>query len=143
MKKKKLSIKLWIMIVLSAFVVFGCAFDIVRAQTFDIEVVSVSPDPVIADGEAQCEVVVQVNDISGKPVKGHILYASIIKSGANFIQRRNTTDENGQVALYFRPLRASKYNPATNVTIAIEDESNSIFFLIPAKLTFEVQVRGE
>ena len=62
------------------------------------------------------------------------------KNGGNFTQQRNTTDENGQIVLNFRPLRATRHQPATDVTVKIYDESNSIFFLIPKTIYYVIEV---
>ena len=114
--------------------------DVIMASAYKISVTSVSPDPVPADGVTQCELVVKVTDFRGKAQVGHKIYVRIKSGGGNFSQQRNTTDENGEIILNFKPVRASKYNPATNVIIEIRDESNSIFFFIPARIQYEIKV---
>lgn len=138
--KKKWVKKLIVAAVVIGVLLLGVAFDAVRASMYRIDIRSINPTPVVADGKTQCELVVAVVDRKGRPQKGHTVYVRVLSGGGNFTQQRNTTDESGEILLSFKPLRAGTYNPATNVKIEIRDESNSVFFFIPTKITYEIQV---
>lgn len=139
----RVSGKLLTAIILVSVIAILLIFDIIRASTFSLKVISADPEPVVADGKSSCTLIVELNDAYGNPVEGHNIYAFITDGGGNFTQQRNTTDESGQIELSFKPLRATKYSPATDVTVKIYDESNSIFFLIPKTIYYVIKVVDE
>ncbi|MDE7372803.1 MAG: Ig-like domain-containing protein, partial [Clostridia bacterium] len=110
-KKKKWRIRLIVLAVIVGVLMIGVSVDCILAAQYTIRIQSVSPEPVIADGETQCELRVAVTDKKGNPQAGHTVSVRILSGGGNFAQQRNTTDENGEILLSFKPLRASKYNP--------------------------------
>ena len=135
--------KLLVFLVIVAVVAVLMIYDVIRASTFHLTVTSAEPKPVVADGKSTCTLIVELTDAKGDPVEGHNIYAFITEGGGNFSQQRNTTDENGRIELNFKPLRATKYSPATDVTVKIYDESNSIFFMIPKTIYYVIEVVEE
>ena len=132
--------KLLVFLIIVAVVAVFLLFDVIRMTTFDLTVVSTDPNPVVADGKSTCTLVVELRDGRGEPVEGHNIFVFVTEGGGNFTQQRNTTDENGQIVLNFRPLRATRYQPATDVTVKFYDESNFIFFLIPKTIYHVIEV---
>ena len=104
--------KLLVFLIIVAVVAVFLLFDVIRMTTFDLTVVSTDPNPVVADGKSTCTLVVELRDGRGEPVEGHNIFVFVTEGGGNFTQQRNTTDENGQIVLNFRPLRATRYQPA-------------------------------
>lgn len=58
-------------------------FDLVRSRMFTIELVSMTPNPAVADGQTLVEVSVRLLDYRGRPVQGHALYA-LARTGGMF-----------------------------------------------------------
>lgn len=114
-------------------------FDYVRAQSYDIEVVSVSPENPVADGETPVSITVKLTR-NGKPVEGHYMFM-IPVNGGTMQKNRALTDENGLVNYVYYPYRASVLMPAQTVTIRVYDESNSIFVIVNANLDFEIELK--
>ncbi len=140
-------------IILVGIILFFTVFDTIRANGYTIELMSITSatqtdepqdgmfSTVVADG-SKYKIVVRITDKKGKPQVGHSLRVVILEGGGNINPGRGTTDENGEIVLSFQPLRASKYSPASNVKVEIKDESNSVFFMISAKLVYEIQVEA-
>lgn len=133
--KKTLIVVLAIVLVFGAFAVF----DTVRASTFHIEVVSVSPEKPVADVRQQVEIKLRVTH-GGKAVEGHSLYA-VVSGGGNFKGNRSETDADGIATLTYVPYSETNLRPAGPVTISVIDESNSIFLEINTKLEFVIELQ--
>lgn len=118
--------------VIALLLLGGWGFDAVRAKSFSIEVVSVTPDPGVADGQTPVTVQIQVTR-NGTPCEGHILYG-VSHNGGSFRAKRVPTDENGIAEFIYYPYLKSKLNQLTDVTLSFTDESNSVFVAVPARL---------
>lgn len=136
LKANKVFAALIIVIVLLA-AMYG--FDYVRAQSFDIEVLSISPEEPVADGETPVSITVRLTRF-GKPVKGHYMFMIPMNSGT-MQKNRGQTDENGCVDYVYYPYRASVLMPAQTVTLRVYDESNSIFVVVNASLDFDINLK--
>lgn len=136
LKSNKIFLALIIVVVLVA-AMYG--FDYFRAQSFDIEVVSISPESPIADGETPVAITVRLTRF-GKPVKDHYMFM-ISLNGGTMQKNRGQTDENGQIEYVYYPYRASVLMPAQTVTLRVYDESNSIFVVVNASLDFDIDLK--
>lgn len=115
------------------------AFDYVRAQTFEIEVVEISPVEPVADGETPVSISVKLEK-RAKPVEGHNLFM-IPMDGGVMKANRQKTDSNGMANFTYYPYRATILQPARTVTIRVYDEDNSVFVIVNAKLDFEIKLK--
>ena len=90
-----MKLKRTLIAVLAIVLVFGAfaLFDTVRAQTYTIEVVSLTPEKPVADVRQQVQIKLRVTK-KGKGVEGHSLFA-ISKNGGTFKGNRAETDEEG------------------------------------------------
>lgn len=122
-------------------VLFMCmyCFDAVRAKTFEIEVISISPEMPVADGETPVEIKVRLTR-SGKPVEGHYMFM-IPLNGGTMQKNREKTDEDGYASYVYYPYRSSVLMPAQTVTLRVYDESNSIFVIVNAALDFDIELK--
>ena len=109
----------------------GWGFDSLWAKGFSLDVVSVTPDPGIADGQTPVTIKLHVAH-NGSPCEGHILYG-VSYNGGSFKAKRVATNENGDAEFIYYPYLKSKLNELTDVTIVFTDESNSVFVAVPAK----------
>ena len=114
-------------------------FDYVRAESFNIEVVSISPEQPVADGETPVQITVRLTR-RGQPVEGHYMFM-IPTNGGTMQKNRGKTDENGCVDYVYYPYRSSILMPAKTVTLRVYDESNSIFVIVNAKLDFDIELK--
>ena len=86
------------LIAVLAIVVVFCAlltFDTIRAKTFHIQIVSITPEKPIADVREPVEIKLRVTH-DGKGVEGHLLFA-VSKGGGTFKGNRSETDADGIV----------------------------------------------
>lgn len=136
-----MKLKKTLIIVLAIVMLFGAfaVFDTVRASTFNIEVVSVSPEKPVADVRQQVEIKLRVTH-GGNPVEGHSLYA-VVSGGGNFKGNRSKTDAAGIAVLIYVPYTETMLRPARPVKISVIDESNSIFLEINSTLEFEINLQ--
>lgn len=104
-------------------------FDTVRAKTFHIEVVEMTPNPAIADGQTPVNVQVKLVNWKDKPVEGHSLFALPL-TGGMFQSSREITDENGMVNFVYHPYKASSVTKLQDAVLSFADESNSVFIEI-------------
>lgn len=124
--------KLLILVLIIGLLFTGWCVDYVRAQDFSIEVVSMSPDPGVADGQTPVEIQLRVVR-DGVPCEDHILYG-VSYNGGSFRAKRVTTDENGIATFVYYPYLKSKLNTLTDVAFRFVDESNSLFIAVPAEV---------
>ena len=125
-----MSIKWKVFAVLLIVVALAAGYDYYRMTTFEVSVLSISPDPAPADGKTPVTITAKVTR-HGQPVEGHNLYALSL-GGGNFKAYRVLTDADGQAEFTYFPYQASAYSPAQDVEIYIRDESNSVFIEIYA-----------
>lgn len=124
--------KFIVLLVIAMLFLLGWCVDTVRARDFTIEIVSVSPDVGIADGQTPVTMQLRVSR-NGTPCEDHILYA-VSLNGGSFRAKRVTTDENGLATFIYYPYFKSELNELTDVTLQFVDESNSLFIAVPAEL---------
>lgn len=124
--------KILILVIIALLVFLGWGFDTIRAREFTIEVMSVSPEVGIADGQTQVTVELLVTR-NGVPCEDHIIYG-ISLNGGNFRAKRVKTDENGIATFIYFPYFKSELNDLVDVNLHFEDESNSLFIAVPAKM---------
>lgn len=134
-KYKKLIIILSTVLVL--FALYG--YDVIRASTYKIEVISISPEEPIADAREQVTVVLKLTK-GGQPVEGHSLFTFAL-DGGQFRGNRMITDSEGTVTLTYIPYTAGRLLPARPVTVEVVNESNSVFFEVNTKLTFFINLK--
>lgn len=131
--------KLIITAVVIALLFSVYAFESVRAASFKIEVVSISPEDPVADVKQHVTVTLRLSR-NGEPVQGHTLYALAL-SGGTFRGNRAITDENGFAVYTYVPYTATRLMPAMPVEINVADESNSVIMEVNAKFTFYINLR--
>lgn len=136
LKKNKVFTTLIIIVVL--FAAMYC-FDYFRAKNYEIEVVSISPEEPVADGETPVYITIKLTR-GGTPVEGHYMYILPI-NGGTMQKNRAQTDQNGCVEYIYYPYRASVLMPAQTVTLRVYDESNSVFVIVNANLDFEIDLK--
>ncbi len=136
MKQKR---RLIILLIVVCVIMGAVAFDYVRSLMFHIEVVSISPNPVPADGETPVTIVLKLTNHAGEPVEGHRLYALPI-NGGSMKANRVVTDSNGLAEYTYYPYRLTKLTKLEDVNVDVKDESNSIFIEIGTKTSFIIQL---
>lgn len=136
LKKNKTVVAL-LAIVLLFLAAYG--FDYVRAQTFDIQIVEISPTEPYADGETPVYISVKL-ERRNKPVEGHNLFMIPMDGGVMKANRRKT-DADGIADFVYYPYRATILQPARTVTLRVYDEDNSVFVIVNAKLDFEIKLK--
>ena len=113
--------KILILILVVLLFLIGWGFDAIRAREFSIEVVSVTPEVGIADGQTPITVELRVSR-DGKPCAEHILHG-VSMTGGNFRAKRVKTDENGIATFIYYPYFKSTLNELEDVNLHFEDES--------------------
>lgn len=140
-KHRGLYIKLIVVGVIIALIGSMWIFDSVRASTFNLELISCSPEIAVATGSDGVELTYRLTR-NNKPVEGHNIYIYCDGNG-RFYSYRETTDENGEVTFLLYPGRATQFTPAKDIPIYASDESNSIFVMVKAEHSFVLPVVGE
>ena len=82
--------KLIILVIIALLLFLGWGFDSIRAQEFTIEVVSMSSEFGVADGQTPITIELRVTQ-NGEPCEGHILYGLSL-TGGSFRAKRVKTD---------------------------------------------------
>ena len=134
MKKKLIMTSIFVAIIAVFF-----AVDYLISLRYQIEFVSLTPNPAYADGETPVKIRVRVTK-GGAPVEGHTMSALSL-NGGRFDAYRILSDENGEAEFTYFPYLASALVPAQDVTIQVRDESNSVFIAVPAKTLFELPLK--
>ncbi|MDD4107095.1 MAG: hypothetical protein PHH93_00055 [Prolixibacteraceae bacterium] len=124
--------KFIVLAVIILLLLAGWSVDYVRTQDFTIEILSISPNPGIADGQTPVNIQLRVVR-KGIPCEDHILYG-VSFNGGSFRAKRVTTDEDGIATFVYYPYLKSKLNELTDATLRFVDESNSLFIAVPAEL---------
>lgn len=114
-------------------------FDYLRSKTFHIEIVSISPDSPVADGETPVTIEVLITK-NGKPIEGHNLYMFPV-NGGTMKQNRVKTDSNGCAIFTYYPYRSTVLMPAKTINMRCYDEDNSIFVVVNAVTDFDINLR--
>lgn len=133
--KRKLIITLTIIGVLAS----AAIYDYVRSKMYTITVLSVSPNPSVADGRTPVQISIRLTNRHGEPVKGHDLFA-FAKKGGSFKTNRVRTDEQGLANYTYFPFKVTRLIKIDNDMIEVVDESNSVFIEINTRASFEIQL---
>jgi hypothetical protein len=114
------------------------AVDLAISKLYTVDLVSVAPLPITADG-----VTPVILDVSltrgGKPIGGHDIYALSLDGGL-FAAYRQRTSADGKVQFTYYPYRVSSITPLHDVRFQFINESNSIFLEVGASGEFLVPV---
>ncbi len=138
--KRKIGVKYIIaaiiIVVFSAFYIF----DVVWAKTYDVQAVYVSDKTPVASNSERVEIVVRVTHF-GKPMAKHEIF--VLPSAGSMLAYTALTDETGQAVFYYIPYTASAFTPASDVTLRIRDQSNSVFWEINANTEIVLRLRQQ
>ena len=83
---------------------------------------------------------VSVKNKSGKPVKGHNVYALSI-GGGSFKTFYEKTDEDGRVTFEYYPPTMAGYQEEKEVTLKFRDESNSVFIEMYPSTEYVIELK--
>lgn len=121
-----------------ASVSFLCV-DIARSKEFKMTLKAKSSDTIIADGTSAITFKVNLSRFD-EPVQGHSIY--IYVSNGSLGSARQVTDEDGNIKFtYYSYLFVNeRVSSLDDVVFNLQDESNSLVFTIPSKLTFKMPV---
>lgn len=128
---KKIIIILSIALLLAALYGVDCLI----TNSYDLQIISMDPQPVVADGKSPVTIVAQLTR-NGQPVEGHTLY--ILPQRGSFYSARVLTDAQGYATFTYYPYLANSYIEAKPVSVEIIDEDNSIFIYVPVTRKFEI-----
>lgn len=128
---KKIIIILSIALLLAALYGVDCLI----TNSYDLQIISMDPQPVVADGKSPVTIVAQLTR-NGQPVEGHTLY--ILPQRGSFYSARVLTDAQGYATFTYYPYLANSYIEAKPVSVEIIDEDNSIFIYVPVTHKFEI-----
>lgn len=139
MKNKRLFIKLIIGGSIASLLGGLYLYDAMLANQYQFELVAQSDDTVIADGVSSVRFRVRVSK-EDKPVVGHKIY--LFASNGSLPNARILTNEAGLITFIYYPYLYvnDKVTPLEDVTITLQDESNSYFFMVPATWKFTIPV---
>ena len=137
--KKKLIIIFSVVGALALATVSFLSVDIVRAKQFKLTLKAKSSETIIADGTSAVTFKVNLSRFD-EPVEGHSIY--IYVSNGSLGSARQVTDEDGNIKFtYYSYLYVNeRVSSLDDVVFNLQDESNSLVFTIPAKLTFNMPV---
>ncbi len=113
--------------------------DTVRAKGYEFELVKTTADTFIADGQSTVRITVKLSK-NDKPVEGHTIY--IYASNGTLPQSRCVTNVDGEITFRYYPYvyLDDVLTPLEDVTIYLQDESNSLVFMKCAKASFTFKV---
>ncbi|MDR2305406.1 MAG: hypothetical protein LBE10_12585 [Treponema sp.] len=112
-------------------------FDFILSKQYAIELIGVSPDPIVMDGSTPVNIQVKLIRRGGEPVEGHDIYALSL-DGGQFQAYRKKTGSRGRVSFTYFPYLADKTNPLHDIRFEFRDESNSVFIEVNAKNIFTI-----
>ncbi len=129
-----------VLLVIILLFLFGWTLDSIRAGEFSIEVISVTPEIGIADGQTPVTVQLRVTH-NGQPCEDHILFGQSM-NGGSFRAKRVATDENGIAAFVYFPYYKTELVELIDVALHFEDESNSLLIVVPAELDLVLPMKA-
>ncbi len=133
--------KRWIVAIVCVALLGGMyAVDAIRATGYEYELIKSTYDTFIADGQSTVRITVKLSK-NDKPVEGHTIY--LFASNGTLPTSRCVTDENGEITFRYYPYvyLDDTLTPLEDVTIYLQDESNSLVFMkcAEAEFTFKVE----
>ncbi len=129
-----------IVLLLCAAVLGGLyLFDYVESTYYEYEMVDASSDVIVADGLSTVRFTARLTS-GGQPVEGHTIY--IYVSNGSLPSSRFVTDSNGEFTFRYYPYLYlnDDLTPLEDITIYMQDESNSVFFMVSAEAEFRYSV---
>lgn len=111
------------------------AVDYGISEQYEYELVHTTAETFVADGQSTVRITVRLTK-GGTPVKGHTIYLYV--SNGFLPASRCVTDEDGTITFRYYPYLYlnDKLTPLEDVTIYLQDESNSMIFMVPAKAEY-------
>ena len=139
MKKRQILTK---SITVSAVILLLSGFyitDYIVSQQYSFELVAKSDDVIIADGVSSVRFRIKLTK-DEQPVANHKIY--FYASNGSLPTSRLLTNENGLITFTYYPYLYvnDKVTPLEDVTIYLQNESNSYFFMVPATWKFTMPV---
>lgn len=125
--------------VLAAVILAFYLADVLIARSYRFELIETSSDVFVADGQSTVKITVKLSR-RGKPVEGHTIY--IYASNGTLPSSRMVTDADGLIQFRYVPYVYfnEELTPLEDVTIYLQDESNSIVFMVCAKESYTFTV---
>ena len=113
--------------------------DFIRAKNYEFEFISSSTDVFVADGGSPVRLRFRLVR-GGEPVEGHTI--TIVASNGTLPASRVVTDEDGEIEFrYYTYLYLDdRLTPLEDVVFRLEDESNSLIFMVPVAAEFSFPV---
>ena len=105
------------------------------SKRYEYELIGASSDTFVADGQSTVKITVKLTK-DGRPVEGHTIYLYV--SNGFLPSSRCVTDADGLIPFRYYPYLYlnDKLTPLEDVTIYLQDESNSSIFMVPAKAEY-------
>ncbi len=109
------------------------------AKQYSFALIAQSHDYIIADGVSSVRFRVELRK-DNQPVPDHKIY--FYASNGSLPTSRLVTNENGYITFTYYPYLYvnDQVTPLEDVTIYLQDESNSYFFMVPAAWDFTIPV---
>lgn len=128
--------KVWLVLLVLVLAIGGTyAYDVVQSRAYEYELVGVSSKTIVADGLSTVRISVKLSR-DDKPVEGHTIY--LYASNGTLPSSRCVTDADGVITFRYYPYvyLNDELTPLEDVTIYLQDESNSTFFMVCAEAEF-------
>lgn len=136
MKKRT---KWWVILTIVVLLLAGTVFDYFRSKTVSIEVVSISPETVVADSSIPVDITLRVTK-RGKLAVGDDI-AALVEGKGSMSANKSRVDENGLVTFRYYPYNYLEgINEAGTVTLVFRDISDSVFIGIPKRIRVDLDV---
>ena len=127
--------KLIILAIIIALFAVCFSVDLVISKIYHFEVISVSPEKGVADGNQVVTMVVQLK-LGNKAVPGHDIYVITDRGRIG----RKTTDENGLITISYSCYFALNPSSVKDVDIVFYNEDNSVFIYVPSKFVYTLEM---
>ena len=114
-------------------------YDYILSTKYEYEMVDSSSEVIVADGASTVRFTARLTH-GGQPVEGHTIYLYV--SNGSLPSSRFVTDEDGEFTFRYYPYLYlnDDLTPLEDITIYMQDESNSVFFLVSASAEFTYSV---
>ncbi|MGI6735032.1 MAG: Ig-like domain-containing protein [Bacilli bacterium] len=137
--KRKTIVTLVVVAVLSLISGGLYTFDYIISKQYKFELVAQSDDVIIADGVSSVRFRVRLSR-DNEPVPNHKIY--FFASNGSLPTSRLITNEKGLITFTYYPYLYvnDQVTPLEDVTIYLQDESNSYIFMVSATWNFTIPV---